>query len=113
LPIVVNCLDFGVEYLQERKKMSKNVTEKEQKTVKNKLFSHLEVILRISEDKFLKKRAKDLNRLRWGRLLVSAIDSYGKLFQLIEISELEQRIEQLEVCAKGLGLEENKNEKFA
>ena len=76
--------------------------DKEELPVKG-LFSHLQTIIDVSEDKFLKKRAKDLNRLRWGRLLISAIDSYGSLYKVVELEELEKRISELESQAKKEG----------
>jgi hypothetical protein len=63
------------------------------------IFSKLETILDVSEEKFLKKRAKDTNRLKWGRLMVGAIDSYGKLYQIVELEDLEKRISSLEKAA--------------
>lgn len=87
--------------------MSVTSAETEKNNLKNRLFSHLDVVLDVSQKKFSKKRAKGTDRIKWGRLMVQAIQSYGALFKLIELEDLQKRIEQLEIVADGLNLEVN------
>lgn len=60
---------------------------------RTRLFKYLDNILAVSEEKFSKNKKKDEKRLKWGRLMVYSIQAYGKL---LEIEQLEQRVEKLE-----------------
>jgi len=60
---------------------------------RNGLFQRLDVVLVTSEKKFKSDKKRDELRLKWGRLLVNAVNSYGKL---LETEELELRVEKLE-----------------
>jgi hypothetical protein len=66
------------------------------KEARERLFAYLDAVLEISETKVLHKRGKDLNKIRYGRLLVSAIDSYGRLLRESELDDLIKRVERLE-----------------
>ena len=57
------------------------------------LFKHLGTVLDVSEKKFQTFNKTDNARLKWGRLIVQAVNSYGKL---LESAELEERVEKLE-----------------
>jgi hypothetical protein len=63
---------------------------------RERLFRHLETVLERSEKMFLYTRGKHKTRLAYGRLLVSAIDTYGRLLKLAEIDDLTKRIERIE-----------------
>jgi len=60
---------------------------------RTKLFERLDTVLDTSLEKFKMTTKKDDNRLAWGRLLVNASNSYGKL---LDTEELEQRVAKLE-----------------
>jgi len=60
---------------------------------RQRLFNYLDGILALSHEKFEVNNKKDETRLKWGRLMVQAIGTYGKL---LETEELEQRVEKLE-----------------
>lgn len=83
----------------------KTCAETEKNTVKNRLFQYLDLVLDVSQKKFVKKRAKNLHRLKWGRLIVQTVSSYGKLLELTELENLQKRIEVLEGFATSLNLE--------
>ncbi len=61
------------------------------------LFNHLMTILEVSEKKFLKKKAKGTDRIKWGRLMVQAIQAYGNIYKLHSLEEIDQRITELDV----------------
>jgi hypothetical protein len=64
-----------------------------EKKLRTKLFQHLEDILIVSQKKFNTENKTDKERRAWARILIQAINSYGKL---LESEELEIRIEELE-----------------
>ena len=64
-----------------------------EKKLRKKLFQHLEDILDVSQKKFKTENKTDKERRAWARILIQAINSYGKL---LEFEELEIRIEELE-----------------
>ena len=68
-----------------------------EKGLRKKLFEHLDVVLSVSQKKFESESKSDKERRAWARLLVQAINSYGKL---LEYEELETRIDDLEVKLK-------------
>lgn len=57
------------------------------------LFKRLTTVLDVAEKKFQINNKRDHTRLKWGRLIVQAVNSYGKL---LETAELEQRVEAIE-----------------
>jgi hypothetical protein len=64
-----------------------------EKRLRNKLFRYLDDVLSVSQKKFTTENKPDKERRAWARILVQAINSYGKL---LESEELETRIENLE-----------------
>ena len=66
--------------------------EKEKK-LRTKLFQYLDDVLDVSQKKFKTENKTDKERRAWARILIQAINSYGKL---LESEELEIRIEELE-----------------
>ena len=64
-----------------------------EKKLRTKLFQHLEDVLIVSQKKFKLENKTDKERRAWARILIQAINSYGKL---LESEELEIRIEELE-----------------
>lgn len=64
----------------------------DEKDRRKRLFERLDVVLNVSEKKF-KKRTKDEKKLGWGRLIVNAVNAYGRL---LDADELKQRVEKLE-----------------
>jgi hypothetical protein len=68
-----------------------------EKGLRKKLFEHLDVVLSVSQKKFEAQSKPDKERRAWARILIQAINSYGKL---LEYEELETRVEDLEVKMK-------------
>ena len=68
-----------------------------EKGLRKKLFEHLDAVLSVSQKKFESESKSDKELRAWARLLVQAINSYGKL---LEYEELETRIDDLEVKLK-------------
>ena len=64
-----------------------------EKKLRTKLFQYLEDVLDVSQKKFKTENKTDKERRAWARILIQAINSYGKL---LESEELEIRIEELE-----------------
>ena len=64
-----------------------------EKRLRKKLFQHLEDILDVSQKKFKTENKTDKERRAWARIVIQAINSYGKL---LEVEELEIRIVDLE-----------------
>ena len=64
-----------------------------EKKLRTKLFQYLDDVLDISQKKFKTENKTDKERRAWARILIQAINSYGKL---LESEELEIRIEELE-----------------
>ena len=64
-----------------------------EKGLRKKLFEHLDVVLSVSQKKFEAENKSDKERRAWGRILIQAINAYGKL---LSYDELEMRILDLE-----------------
>lgn len=64
-----------------------------EKKLRTKLFRYLDDVLSVSQKKFTTENKLDKERRAWARILIQAINSYGKL---LESEELEIRIENLE-----------------
>ncbi len=65
----------------------------DEKRLRNKLFQYLDAVLSVSQKKFTIENKPDKERRAWARILIQAINSYGKL---LESETLEIRIEDLE-----------------
>jgi transcription elongation GreA/GreB family factor len=65
----------------------------DEKRLRKKLFQHLDEVLSVSQKKFTIENKPDKERRAWARILIQAINSYGKL---LEYETLEIRIEELE-----------------
>jgi hypothetical protein len=75
------------------KEESKNFTLEKQK---QSLFSVLRHVLAVSLEKFDKNTIRDTSKQAWGRLIVNAIGTYGKIIETMELEELLQRVQLLE-----------------
>ena len=64
-----------------------------EKRLRNKLFQYLDDVLSVSQKKFKLENKTDKERRAWARILIQAINSYGKL---LESETLEMRVEDLE-----------------
>ena len=78
---------------ESNEKQTGNFNLKEQQ---QSLFTTLRHVLDVSGDKFDKEKALNGDRLKWGRLIVSAVEAYGKLLESIKLAEMEERIKLLE-----------------
>ena len=65
----------------------------DEKRLRNKLFQYLDGVLSVSQKKFNIENKPDKERRAWARILIQAINSYGKL---LESEMLEMRVEDLE-----------------
>ena len=71
----------------------------EAKERREQLLKHLDVVLKRSLKKFqIERGQKERLNLKWGRLIVQAIQAYGRL---LETDELEERVAKLEEERKG------------
>lgn len=61
--------------------------------LRTKLFNTLDVVLSVSQKKFEMETKSDADRQAWGRLIVNAANSCGKL---LDVEEPEERISKLE-----------------
>jgi Iap family predicted aminopeptidase len=68
-----------------------------EKEPREHLFEYLDSVLNVSKKKFEMENKLDADRQAWGRLIVNAVNSYGKL---LETEELELRVEKLEEAIK-------------
>jgi ferritin-like metal-binding protein YciE len=62
----------------------------------SKLFQLLDHVEQTADKKFRRETVVDASRLKWGRLLVTAIEAHGKLLHDRELEDLIRRIEKLE-----------------
>ncbi len=63
------------------------------KEVRNRLFRHLEGVLGRAEKKATNKNTKNGDALSWNRIIIQAVNVYGRL---LSDEELDQRVEELE-----------------
>jgi hypothetical protein len=73
-----------------------NVKERRQS-----LFCTLEHVLAVAKTKFDKEKASNSERRAWGRLIVQAIESYGRLLLSEKLETMEKRIAVLEEVRNG------------
>ena len=59
---------------------------------KNSLFAYLGHVIRLSHEKMSSKRNSDSAKQSWGRLMVSAIGTYGSLIKDDELEDIEERL---------------------
>lgn len=59
------------------------------------LFGHLDNVLKVADEKFHKNKKKDEQRLKWGRLIVQAVNAYGKVLETVELDSLNERVESI------------------
>jgi hypothetical protein len=70
---------------------SLNVTD-----TRKRLFSKLDFVLGLAEEKIKRRKVRDSATMKWCRILVSCVDSYGKLLEHVQLDDLENRITKLE-----------------
>jgi hypothetical protein len=66
-----------------------------EKNDNSRLKSYLDSVLKVSEKKFNYDRKPDSNRIKWGRLIVNAVQAYGKLLELDELETMKEDIEKI------------------
>ncbi len=67
---------------------------------RNSLFAYLGHCIRLSHEKMNSKGNSDSAKQAWGRLMVSAIGTYGSLVKDVELESLKERLSNLEVKTK-------------
>ncbi len=63
---------------------------------RNSLFAYLGHAIRLSHEKMGSKGNSDTAKEAWGRLMVSAIATYGGLIKDTELEDVEERLQLLE-----------------
>ena len=63
---------------------------------RNSLFAYLGHAIRLSHEKMSSKGNSDSAKQAWGRLMVSAIGTYGSLIKDAELEGIEERLSLLE-----------------
>ena len=63
---------------------------------RNSLFAYLGHCIRLSHEKMSSKGNSDSAKQSWGRLMVSAIATYGGLIKDAELEDIEERLVLLE-----------------
>ena len=63
---------------------------------RNSLFAYLGHAIRLSHEKMSSKGNSDTAKQAWGRLMVSAIATYGSLIKDVELEAIEERLSALE-----------------
>jgi hypothetical protein len=63
---------------------------------RNSLFAYLGHTIRLSHEKMSSKGNSDSAKQGWGRLMVSAIGTYGSLIKDAELEGIEERLSLLE-----------------
>jgi hypothetical protein len=74
-------------------KVTENLNPKEHRRA---LFSVLGHVLATAKTKFDMEKAANGDRLKWGRLIVSGVEAYGRLLEGVQLEQLEQRLTALE-----------------
>jgi hypothetical protein len=82
-----------VEEMTEDGKQLENLNPKEKR---KSLFSHLDYAIGLSREKASKEKAKNTERMSWTRILICAVEAYGKLLDGAQLQELEERIQKIE-----------------
>jgi hypothetical protein len=59
---------------------------------RNSLFAYLGHAIRLSHEKLTSKGNSDAAKQAWGRLMVSAISTYGSLIKDVELEGIEERL---------------------
>jgi hypothetical protein len=70
-----------------------NSNKKEQR---GKLFGYLDNVITVSQTKFKMEKAPNDDRQAWGRIIVSAVQAYGKILNDEDFEEVKHRLEALE-----------------
>ena len=68
----------------------------DEKKARAKLFSVLDDVLSVSHEKFSVKNKTEKDRRAWARILMQAIQTYGKLLDGAKLEELERRLDRIE-----------------
>jgi hypothetical protein len=63
---------------------------------RNSLFAYLGHAIRLSHEKMSSKGNSDNAKQAWGRLMVSAISTYGVLIKDAELEDIEERLARVE-----------------
>ena len=80
--------------------MSKHDGNLDVAETRKRLFSKLDYVLSLSEEKIRRVKVRDDATQKWCRILVSCVDSYGKLLETVQLDDLQSRIEKLEELKK-------------
>jgi len=63
---------------------------------RKKLFNALDVVLETCQEKFARQKARNTDRQRWARIIVSTVATYEVLLKDSELEEIEIRLSHLE-----------------
>jgi len=76
--------------------MSEDTESLTSETLEKQLFSYLSEILEVSMKKFRNPKLRHNLKLKWGRLALQGIQTWGNLRNGIEIEDMKRRLEILE-----------------
>lgn len=74
----------------------KHVENSDPDKLRGALFSKLDAVLRVAEEKFRAETKADASRRSWGRLIVQTVVAYAKVLETAELEKLNERVEALE-----------------
>ena len=66
------------------------------KSQRKRLFELLNHVIEVCQRKFDMEKARNSDRQKWARIIISAVDSYGKLLETACLEDLDCRVKQLE-----------------
>lgn len=61
------------------------------------LFSQLQHVIGLSREKMDAKTTLNDGKAKWCRIMVSAVEAYGRMLEACQLEELEHRIDELEL----------------
>ena len=65
------------------------------KKSRSSLFRHLNGVLTRAEKKALNKKTKNGDKLSWNRLIIQAINAYGKLLETEDLESMRRDIDKI------------------
>src|SRR5665647_1797679 len=85
-----------IEIEPEKEETQKPTLNPKPSERRNSLFAYLGHAIRLSNEKMSSKGNSDSAKQSWGRLMVSAIGTYGSLIKDAELEDIEERLTLIE-----------------
>jgi len=67
---------------------------------RRELLDNLDEVIETALMKFSKAKASNRDRQSWGRLIVTAVEEFGKILRDVDLDDLRARVERLEAMKK-------------